>query len=1021
MRPLRSKIVLALFAVSLSTAIALEETVGEPWEGAEAIRNTTANLMFEQHSRGADTRELRRHPRFVRQFDSLRANPGSPSVSTWPPENSGLIGDNPQAPQTAAVNFTGATLTDTRAFPPDSMGAVGPAQFIVAVNGRIRSFTKSGASDGVLNVDTDVFFASVMTPSTTGNFTSDPRIRYDRLSRRWFIIIIDVPGNPPGALANRVMIAMSDGPIITSGTVWSFFQFQGDATKFADYPTLGIDANALYIGVNIFATRGSGSFDNTTAFVVRKSSLLSGGPIVVTTFAKLVSNNPNASGPYTPQGVDNYDPNATEGYIIGVDAKYFGKLQLRRISNPGGTPSMSSSTITIPLNGSTMTVPHLGNTGGANGNLDGLDYRLLAAHVRNGRLWTAENVAVDNAGNSSAAGATVTRNAVRWYELDGIATGQTPSVRQSGTLFQPSASNTTDQRHYWMGTIMVSGQGHAALGFSVAGANERINAATAGRLATDPLGTLQTPVLYTATASSYNPPSDSGGSQGRRWGDYSYTSLDPNDDMTMWTIQEFCDSTDSYAVRIAQLLAPPPATPVACSPSSIAIGANNVSVTVTGLVVSGSGFFDPGAGFSNRLAAAVNGYGVTVTSVTYNNPSNFVLHVNVSASANAGGRSLTITNPDGQSITSVDNLLTITGTSISNSPPSLAAISSVTIDEQALFTFTASANDTNGDALTFSLTSSLPGPTIDATSGLFTWTPTEAQGPGTNNISIVVTDNGTPSLSATQNFTLIVREVNRPPEFSSASSRIINELTTLLTTNAATDPDLPANTLQYSLLQAPAGMTINSNTAVIQWTPAEDQGPSTNFISLLVTDNGTPPLSATQTFTVFVQEVNTAPLLGAISNRVLYAGETLSLSASATDADLPANELSFTLEPDAPAGANITSAGNFTWTPTNSDLGTHIVNVRVTDTGVPPMSDLISFDVTVLAAPSIEGISLDATNVTLRWTAVPDRTYRVQFKQSVTDAAWNDLPGDITAVGTSTQKADAIVDAQRFYRLMVLP
>src|SRR6185503_5372918 len=92
------------------------------------------------------------------------------------------------------VNFTGATLADTLAFPPDSMGAVGPAQFIVAVNGRIRTFTKTGVADGVLDIDPDVFFASVMTPPVTNNFTSDPRIRYDRLSQRWFIIIIDVPG-----------------------------------------------------------------------------------------------------------------------------------------------------------------------------------------------------------------------------------------------------------------------------------------------------------------------------------------------------------------------------------------------------------------------------------------------------------------------------------------------------------------------------------------------------------------------------------------------------------------------------------------------------------------------------------------------------------------------------------------------------------------------------------------------------------------------------------------------------------
>src|SRR5438128_252420 len=88
----------------------------------------------------------------------------------------------------------------------------------------------------------------------------------------------------------------SDSSTITAGTVWTYFYFQqdlvspaGDTGKFADYPTLGIDANALYIGVNIFGSRGSPSaFSNTSVFVVRKSSVLSGGPIVVTAFRSLI-------------------------------------------------------------------------------------------------------------------------------------------------------------------------------------------------------------------------------------------------------------------------------------------------------------------------------------------------------------------------------------------------------------------------------------------------------------------------------------------------------------------------------------------------------------------------------------------------------------------------------------------------------------------------------------------------------------------------------------------------------------
>jgi len=313
----------------------------------------------------------------------------------------------------------------------------------------------------------------------------------------------------------------------------------------------------------------------------------------------------------------------------------------------------------------------MGNAAGASGCLDGLDYRLLAAHVRNGRLWTTQNIGVNNTGSTSG---TITRNGVRWYELQGIATGQSPRVVQSGTLFQPSPSNSTDQRHYWMGTVMVSGQGHAALGFSVAGANEFINAGTAGRLASDPLGTLQTPVLYTASSTAYNPPGDSGGTEGRRWGDFSYTCLDPNDDMTMWTIQEYCDSLNSYGVRVVRLLAPPPATPTNCSPSSLPAGANHVNAVVTGSSANGSGYFDPGAGFPNHLSAAVNGGGVTISSVTYTDPTHLTLDVSVAALAAAGSRTITATNPDGQGVTSSSGILAVVSNSSSNIPPEIESI-----------------------------------------------------------------------------------------------------------------------------------------------------------------------------------------------------------------------------------------------------------------------------------------------------------------------------------------------------------
>jgi hypothetical protein len=659
-----------LFTVTLSGLFLIEAvtafgqtntkmTVGNPSAGERGIQKRTSEIMADPAARKVRERiyvkkELEIPGRRNRPQDS-----NAIAASQFPQADAAVpsISPGPQLPQPVGLTFNGVTgPTETGAFPPDSMGAVGPTQFVIFVNGRIRSFNKTtGAADGVLNVDPDVFFASVMTPPPPPleiNFTSDPQIRYDRLSARWIMTIIDVPSaNNIGDTPNRILIAVSNAAsagVISGSTVWTFFFVQqntvggGNSGEFLDYPSLGVDNNALYIGGDMF-NAASGNFVGTSAWVIRKSSILGAGPIVTTAFRGLIA----ADGPLDPRGVDNYDPGTNEGYFIGVSAAAFTRLNMRRISNPGGVPAISADIpITTPLATSfPRTVDHLGDTGGTGGNLDALDDRLFAAHVRNGRLWTAHNIAVTSAGIASNSNAE-RRNAARWYELNVPVGSGTPTMVQSGTVFD-TAPTLAAARHYWIPSVVVSGQGHAALGFSTAGTPFRIDAATNGRLVNNALGTLGAPTLFTASSTAYNPPSDPGGAFGRRWGDYSFTSVDPNDDMTMWTVQEFCNGTNTYGVQVAKLLAPPPATPA--SAPSVATGQTSVAVTITGTSISGSGFFDPGAGFANQIGGSVSA-GVVVNSVSYTNPTRVDLNLNTTGAA-AGAKNVTITNPDGQSRT----------------------------------------------------------------------------------------------------------------------------------------------------------------------------------------------------------------------------------------------------------------------------------------------------------------------------------------------------------------------------------
>ena len=125
--------------------------------------------------------------------------------------------------------------------------------------------------------------------------------------------------------------------------------------------------------------------------------------------------------------------------------------------------------------------------------------------------------------------------------------------------------------------------------------------------------------------------------------------MDPNDNQTFWTFQEYANAHNSWGVRVIQLKAPPPATPSVASPSTVDSGSCSEQVDITGTPSSGSGFFDPGPGFPDHISAAVSG-GVEVRGVTYTDRTHITLNLDTTGAA-AGAQDVTVTNPDGQSVT----------------------------------------------------------------------------------------------------------------------------------------------------------------------------------------------------------------------------------------------------------------------------------------------------------------------------------------------------------------------------------
>jgi hypothetical protein len=96
--------------------------------------------------------------------------------------------------------------------------------------------------------------------------------------------------------------------------------------------------------------------------------------------------------------------------------------------------------------------------------------------------------------------------------------------------------------------------------------------------------------------------------------------------------------------------------------------------------------------------------------------------------------------------------------------------------------------------------------------------------------------------------------MNHPPAFANAPGNfILLAGRTLMATNSAVDPDLPAQTLSWSLQNPPTGAAINATNGLFSWRPAMAQAPATNTILVIVSDNGSPSMSATQSFAVTVQ------------------------------------------------------------------------------------------------------------------------------------------------------------------------
>jgi hypothetical protein len=116
---------------------------------------------------------------------------------------------------------------------------------------------------------------------------------------------------------------------------------------------------------------------------------------------------------------------------------------------------------------------------------------------------------------------------------------------------------------------------------------------------------------------------------------------------------------------------------------------------------------------------------------------------------------------------------------------------------------------------------------------------------------------------------------NTAPSLNPVSDQTVNVGVTVNVANAATDPDVPPQTLTFSLLAGPGNATLNSSSGAFSFRPLVSQADSTNLFTVSVADNGTPSLSATQSFNVIVN-----PLPLPTIDSPSFSGGQFSLSVS---------------------------------------------------------------------------------------------------------------------------------------------
>ncbi len=378
--------------------------------------------------------------------------------------------------------------------PPDPEIAVGPNHVVLVVNGEIRFRTHAGTSTFAQAIaGSSGFWGSVGATS----FVFDPVALYDVHSERFIVVAAELWNEYASSAINLAVSDDSD----PNGTWYKYRLDVSSYGGFLDFPNLGVDANAIYVAADFFGASANPTRANYI-FVIPKAPTLTGAPASI-------SGVRTATSPRSLGNCKNYDAAAPAQYFPGIASS--SSIRLHAVTNPLGTPSLSTYSLTVP----SFTYPPKATQMGTSNLADTVDWRIKNSVYRNGSLWICHTI-----GQNSTA-------RVRWYQvlMRGWPTsGLLPQLAQSGTL------NYGVGEHTWFPDIHVDDYGNAVLVFNRSSSTQYISIQRAIRRSSDPAGTFQAPVTLQVSTSP---------EEGDRWGDYSGVDEQPNQPGVFWTHAEY--------------------------------------------------------------------------------------------------------------------------------------------------------------------------------------------------------------------------------------------------------------------------------------------------------------------------------------------------------------------------------------------------------------------------------------------------------------------------------------------------